>query len=107
MYPIKDKCQLTPTVSKISVLAPDITRHAKAGQFVMLRVEPDGERIPMTIADIDKQAGTVSIIFQVVGATTHQLNQLDTGDQILDFVGPLGKPTAIEGLAKVAVVGGG
>ncbi len=107
MYPIKDKRQLTPTVSRISVFAPDITRHAKAGQFVMLRVAPDGERIPMTIADVDKQAGTVSIIFQVVGASTHQLNQLDTGDHILDFVGPLGKPTAIEGLSKVAVIGGG
>lgn len=107
MFPIKDKLILTPTVTKISVLAPNITRHAKAGQFVMLRVEPEGERIPMTIADIDKQAGTVSIIFQVVGASTHRLNQLDTGDHVLDFVGPLGKPTAIEGLSKVAVIGGG
>ena len=87
--------------------APHIARKAEPGQFIILRVHEDGERIPLTIADFDREQGTVTIIFQIVGATTELLNHLEAGDSLHDFVGPLGRPSEVEGLKKVAVVGGG
>jgi ferredoxin--NADP+ reductase len=87
--------------------APLIAKKAEPGQFIILRTDENGERIPLTIADFDREKGTVTIIFQIVGATTNQLNTFNEGDYIQDFVGPLGKPTHTEGLKKVAVVGGG
>ena len=107
MYKIVKKTCLNPTVTKMDVLAPHIAKKAEPGQFVILRVGEDGERIPLTIADYDRDAGTVSIIFQIVGASTEELNHKNEGDCIADFVGPLGKPTECAGLKKVAVVGGG
>ena len=107
MYRIIKKERLNPTVTKMVVEAPLVAKKAKAGQFIILRVHEDGERIPLTIADYDRQAQTVTIIFQVVGRTTKLLDQLNEGDEILDFVGPLGKPSEVEGFKKVCVVGGG
>jgi len=107
MYKIIKKTSLTDTVTLMKVFAPDVTRHAKAGQFVILRVDEKGERIPLTIADIDEQLQSVTIIFQVVGKTTYLLNTLNEGDAILDFLGPLGKPSELEGLKKVLVISGG
>ena len=107
MYRIIEKERLNPTVTKMVVEAPLVAKKAKAGQFIILRVHEDGERIPLTIADYDRQAQTVTIIFQVVGRTTKLLDQLNEGDEILDFVGPLGKPSEVEGFKKVCVVGGG
>lgn len=107
MYRIIKKERLNPTVTKMVVEAPLVAKKAKAGQFIILRVHEDGERIPLTIADYDRQAQTVIIIFQVVGRTTKLLDQLNEGDEILDFVGPLGKPSEVEGFKKVCVVGGG
>lgn len=91
----------------MKIYAPDVSRKAKAGQFVILRVTDDGERIPLTVADTDEKSGTVTIIFQAVGATTMALNDKNAGDYIPTFVGPLGKATELDGLKKVAVVGGG
>ncbi len=107
MYKILEKKKLNANVTLIKVDAPFVSRKAEPGQFIILRVDENGERIPLTIADFDREKGTVSIIFQIVGATTEKLNALNEGDYILDFVGPLGKPTETEGLKKVAVVGGG
>ena len=107
MYKILRKQCLNPTVTRMDVEAPLIAKKAEPGQFIILRVDVDGERIPLTIADYDREAGWVSIIFQIVGATTEKLNHLEEGDFIHDFVGPLGKPTETDGLKKVAVVGGG
>ncbi len=107
MYPIIKKTILTPTVSQLDIHAPLVIKHAKPGQFVMLRVTSDGERIPLTIAGIDPIHESVSVIFQVVGATTYALNQLNQGDLIVDLAGPLGKPTELEGLKKVCIIGGG
>lgn len=107
MYKILRKQCLNPTVTRMDVEAPLIAKKAEPGQFIILRVDADGERIPLTIADYDREAGWVSIIFQIVGATTEKLNHLEEGDFIHDFVGPLGKPTETVGLKKVAVVGGG
>lgn len=107
MYRIIKKERLNPTVTKMVVEAPLVAKKAKAGQFIILRVHEDGERIPLTIADYNRQAQTVTIIFQVVGRTTKLLDQLNEGDEILDFVGPLGKPSEVEGFKKVCVVGGG
>ena len=98
---------LNPTVTKMDVYSPLIARKAEPGEFIILRVNNDGERIPLTIAGYDREKGLVTIIFQIVGATTMKLNELNVGDSIHDFVGPLGKPTEIEGLKKVCVVGGG
>lgn len=106
-YKILDKTELNPTVIKMVVLAPFIAKKAKPGQFIILRVDEKGERIPLTIADYDAKKGTITIIFQIVGKTTKLLNQLNTGDSILDFVGPLGKASKLDGYKKVAVVGGG
>ncbi len=107
MYKIISKKCLNPTVTMMDIQAPLIASRAQAGQFVILRVDDEGERIPLTIAGFNREEGTVKIIFQIVGATTARLNQKQTGDFISDFAGPLGKPTKIEGLRKVAVVGGG
>lgn len=107
MYEITEKQILNPSVVKMIVKAPAVAKKALAGQFIILRVDEDGERIPLTIAGYDRINGTVTIIFQTVGATTDSLARLDKGGFIRDFVGPLGKPTHIDGLKKVAVVGGG
>ena len=107
MFKIAKKTVLNETVTRMDVIAPDIAEKAKPGQFVILRVDEFGERIPLTIADTDKEKGTVTIIFQIVGKTTSRLNILSDGDSICDIVGPLGKPSHLEGLKKVAVVGGG
>lgn len=107
MYIIFRKIILTPLVSQLDIVAPWIITHAKPGQFVMIRVTKDGERIPLTIAGIDPVHQTVSIIFQVVGATTHELNQLNEGDAIEDIAGPLGRPSDLEHVKKAIVIGGG
>ena len=107
MFKIIRKQELNPTVTRMVIEAPMVARKAKAGQFIILRVNEDGERIPLTIAGYDREAGTVDIIFQIVGGTTMELNAKQEGEYIQDFVGPLGKPTDIEGKKKVAVVGGG
>ncbi len=107
MFEIVGKKSLNPTVTQLVIKAPFVARKAQAGQFVILRATSDGERIPLTVADMDRDAGTVTIIFQIVGATTYILNNLNVGDYIADFVGPLGNATETEGLKKVAVVGGG
>ena len=107
MYKIVSKKYLNSTVVQMDILAPYVTKKAKAGQFIILRVDSEGERIPLTIAGIDKDKGLVTIIFQLVGGTTIKLSKLNEGDYISDFVGPLGKPTKIEGLKKVCIVGGG
>ena len=107
MYDIIRKESLNSTVTRMVILAPAIAAKAEPGQFVILRVDGEGERIPLTVADFDRAAGTVTIIFQVVGATTEKLNRLSAGDCLHDLVGPLGRPTETQGLRKVAVVGGG
>lgn len=107
MFEIIRKIQLNPTVTLMEVSAPRIAAKAQPGQFIILRVNADGERIPLTIADFDRKKGSVTIIFQIVGATTKLLDSLNEGESIHDFVGPLGTPTKLDGLKKVAVVGGG
>ena len=107
MYQIVNKKVLNPTVVMMDILAPFVAAKAEAGQFIILRVDDRGERIPLTVAGYDRAGGTVKIIFQVVGATTKALAALEAGDSIRDFVGPLGVPTKTEGLRKVCVVGGG
>lgn len=107
MYKILRKKELNPTVTLMEVDAPFVAKKAEPGQFIILRVDEDGERIPLTVSDFDRKKGTVTIIFQIVGATTEKLNHLNEGDFIQDFVGPLGTATHTEGLKKVAVVGGG
>ena len=107
MYKIVRKKSLNPTVTLMDIEAPLVAKKAKAGQFIILRVDGDGERIPLTVAGCDTEKGTVTIIFQIVGATTEKLNHKNEGESIEDFVGPLGMPTEIEGLKKVCVIGGG
>ena len=107
MFKIVKKRSLNPTVTEMSIEAPLIAKKAKAGQFIILRAKDDSERIPLTIAGTDAAAGTVDIIFQLVGAGTMQLNTLNEGESLHDFVGPLGKATEIDGLKNVCVVGGG
>lgn len=107
MYKIVTKKVLNPTVTLMEVDAPLIAAKAEPGQFIILRVDAEGERIPLTVADFDREKGTVTIIFQIVGATTEKLNHLNEGEYIHDFVGPLGVPSHTDGLKKVAVVGGG
>lgn len=107
MNKIIRKKNLNPTVTLMEVEAPFIARKAQPGQFIILRVDEDGERIPLTVADYDREKGTITIIFQIVGATTEKLNRLNEGEYIRDFVGPLGTPSHLDGLKKVAVVGGG
>ena len=107
MYRITEKRSLNPTVTLMEIEAPYVAASARPGQFIILRVDEDGERIPLTVAGYDREKGTVRIIFQIVGATTAALNRKNVGDTIPDFAGPLGKPTEVEGLKKVCVVGGG
>ncbi len=107
MYKIVRKVSLNPTVTLMDVEAPFIAKKAEPGQFIILRATNDGERIPLTIADYDREKGTVTIIFQIVGSSTMELDTLNEGEYIADFVGPLGVPTHTEGLKKVAVIGGG
>ena len=107
MYRIVKKRVLNPTVTMMEIEAPAVARKAEPGQFIILRVDENGERIPLTIAAYDREAGTISIIFQIVGATTEKLNHKEEGDYLQDFVGPLGKATETEGLKRVAVIGGG
>ena len=107
MYRIVKKQVLNPTVTLMEIDAPLVAKSAEPGQFIILRVDEEGERIPLTVADFDREKGTVTIIFQIVGATTEKLNHKEEGEFICDFAGPLGKPTETEGLKKVAVVGGG
>ena len=107
MYRIVKKQILNPTVTRMEIEAPLVAKKAEPGQFIILRVDEAGERIPLTIADYDREKGTVAIIFQIVGATTEQLNHKNEGEFIQDFVGPLGVATHTEGLKKVCIVGGG
>ena len=107
MYQIVKKEVLNPTVVRMEIQAPAVAAKAQPGQFIILRVDERGERIPLTVAGYDRQAGTVEIIFQVVGATTMGLSHKEEGEFLQDFVGPLGTPTHLDGLKKVAIVGGG
>ena len=107
MYPILTKKELNPTVVQMEIKAPLVARKAQPGQFIILRVDSDGERIPLTIAGTDKVRGSVKIIFQIVGATTVKLSHKEAGDSIADFAGPLGVATETEGIKKVCIVGGG
>ena len=107
MYKITEKVALNPTVTKMVIEAPLIAKKAKPGQFIIVRPFEDSERIPLTVAGYDREKGTVDIIFQIVGGTTMELNSLEVGQSVHDFVGPLGKATEIEGLKNVCVVGGG
>ena len=107
MYQIVEKRPLSHNITLMQIEAPLVAKKAQPGQFVILRATKDGERIPLTISGTDTVRGTVCIIFQIVGATTRQLNTLEEGDSLADFAGPLGKPTELDGLKKVCVVGGG
>ncbi len=107
MYRIVTKRPLNATVTLLEIEAPLVAKKAEPGQFIILRVDEEGERIPLTIAGYDREKGTVTIIFQVVGGTTVKLNAKEEGDYLQDFVGPLGNPTETAGKKKVAVVGGG
>ena len=107
MYKILEKKSLNKTVTLMEIEAPEVAAKVEPGQFIILRVDALGERIPLTVADFDRQRGSVTIIFQIVGATTEKLNHKEKGEYIEDFVGPLGKATHTEGLKSVAVVGGG
>lgn len=107
MYEIVTKKELNPTVTQMEIKAPLVANKALPGQFIILRVDDMGERIPLTVAGVDKIQGTVKIIFQIVGATTFKLNQKNAGEFIQDFVGPLGEPTHLDGLKKVCIIGGG
>ena len=107
MYKILKKEALNPTVTRMVIEAPFVAKRAKAGQFIILRVREQGERLPLTIADSNPEKGTVTIIFQVVGETTMLLNALNEGDCLEDFAGPLGKPSLIDGNKKVCIIGGG
>ena len=107
MYKIVEKKVLNPTVIQLWIEAPLVANKARPGQFIILRVDEDGERIPLTVAGVNKEAGTVKIIFQVVGGTTKKLSYKEAGEYIQDFVGPLGVATHLEGLKKVCIVGGG
>jgi ferredoxin--NADP+ reductase len=107
MFLIREKISLTPTVTRMTIEAPHVVKHAEVGQFVMIRVDEDGERIPLTIAEKNLKEGLLTIIFQVVGRSTYQLNQLNENDSILDVAGPMGKPSELESLSRVLLVGGG
>ena len=107
MYKILEKKELNPTVKKMTILAPLVAKNAEPGQFIIIRAMDDSERIPLTISEFDRENGTISIIYQIVGASTMELDTLNIGDEVCDFVGPLGKATELDGLKKVAIVGGG
>ena len=106
MYRIVRKKSLNPTVTQMEIEAPLVARKARPGQFIILRVDEDGERIPLTVAGVNAEEGTVKIIFQIVGATTEKLNHKEEGESIQDFAGPLGRATETEGIRKVCIVGG-
>ena len=106
MYKIVRKHVFNPTETLLEIEAPEIAKKAKPGQFIILRVDEEGERIPLTVGGYDREKGTVTIIFQIVGASTYKLNKLEEGDSLHDFVGPLGQPTELTG-EKVCVIGGG
>lgn len=107
MFKIVRKKELNSAVTLMEIEAPFVAKKAKAGQFIIFRVDAQGERVPLTIAGYDREKGTVTIIFQKVGLSTKMLGALNEGDYISDFVGPLGKPTEMEGVKRVCVVGGG
>lgn len=107
MYRIVEKTVLNPTVTKMVIEAPLIAKKAEPGQFIIFRVKEDSERVPLTIADFDREKGTITIIFQIVGESTSELNALSEGDCLLDFAGPLGTPSKTDSLKKVCVIGGG
>ncbi len=107
MFKIVSKRVLNPTVTLMEIEAPFVAKKIHAGQFIILRIDEHGERVPFTVADTDLEKGTVTIIFQIVGKTTKELSRLNAGDSIRDFVGPLGRPTELEGVKKAAVIGGG
>ena len=107
MYKILSKKELNPTVTQMEIEAPRVANKAKPGQFIILRVDEDGERIPLTVAGVNKETGAVKIIFQIVGETTFRLGKKEAGEEIADFVGPLGRATETEGIKKVCIVGGG
>jgi ferredoxin--NADP+ reductase len=107
MFPIVGKRQLAKDIYELTVEAPDIARKAKPGQFLILRVDEDGERIPLTFSGMDAPAGTVTFIFLAVGVTTSKLSKLEPGDAVADLVGPMGHPSEVEGIGRVVVVGGG
>lgn len=107
MFPIVKKRVLNDTVTLMEIQAPLVARKALPGQFIIFRIDEKGERVPLTIAGYDRQAGTVTIIFQKVGYTTEKLDTLHEGDALLDFVGPLGEPSHTEGITRAAVIGGG
>lgn len=107
MYKIVRKASLNPTVTQMEIEAPLVAKKAKPGQFIILRVDEEGERIPLTVAGCNPGEGTVKIIFQIVGATTEKLNHKNAGESISDFVGPLGTATRLDGIKKACIVGGG
>lgn len=107
MYKILNKKELNKTVVLMEIDAPLVAKKAEPGQFIILRTDENGERIPLTVADFDRKKGSVTIIFQIAGATTYKLAEMKKGDYLADFVGPLGKKTHTDGLKRVAVVGGG
>lgn len=107
MFPIVKKRVLNETVTLMEIEAPLVARKALPGQFIIFRIDEEGERIPLTIAGYDREKGTVTIIFQKVGYTTMKLDTLNEGDALLDFVGPLGEPSHTEGVKRAAVIGGG
>lgn len=107
MYKILEKEEISPIIKLMIVEAPKVAKSCRAGQFVILRINDEGERIPLTIADFDREKGTITIVFQEVGKTTEQLGAMEAGDSIKDFVGPLGEPSHIEKFGNVIVVGGG
>lgn len=107
MYKIVKKACLNPSVTMMDIEAPFVAAKAEPGQFIILRVDEEGERIPLTVAGYDREKGTVKIIFQIVGATTEKMNHKEEGEFIQDFAGPLGVATHVEGLKKVCIVGGG
>lgn len=107
MFKIVSKRVLNPAVVMMEIEAPFVAKKIQAGQFIILRIDEHGERVPFTVADTDLEKGTITIIFQIVGKSTKELSRLNAGDSIRDFVGPLGRPTELEGVKKVAVIGGG
>lgn len=107
MFKILEREELNKAVTKLVIDAPAVAKKAEPGQFIILRVDEKGERIPLTISDYDREKGTVTVIFQIVGGTTEKLNRVPRGGYIQDFVGPLGRASELDGLKKVAVVGGG
>ena len=107
MFQIVAKRQLNSAVTLMEIQAPFIAKKVKAGQFIIFRLDEHGERVPLTVADYDREKGTITIIFQAVGRSTKMLAEMEVGDNILDFVGPLGVPTHLDGIKKACVIGGG